>query len=157
VSFTNETSRTVTIQTREDTTPEPAEDFSVRLSDGQGCAVNPNFTYDQPEKISITDDDPPATVAPTAATTAAPTVAPTSAGTAPAGTVTASPSPTTSPESSPSVSPTPSVLPTAIALEVDEDDGFPWLPVAGAAVALAAIGGGLVLARMRRGGAPGPL
>ncbi len=151
VAFTNETSRTVMIETVEDTAAESTENFAVRLSDGQGCAVNPNFSYGQPERISITDDDA-ATSAPTAP---APTSVPTSAATAPAGSVTASPSPSVGPTSSPSISPTPSTLPTAFALPVDDEDGFPWLPVAGGAAAVVAIAGGLVLARMRRGRTPG--
>lgn len=145
----DELEKTVTIATREDSTDEPAETFQIALSEGQGCEVNQNFTYDDPHSMRITDDD----AAP--ATTVKPTVKPqprtTSAATTSSPTPTPSPTPTGS--ASPTPSPSPSPTSTFSPLAVDEDDGgFPWLPVLAVTGFLAAAGGALALTRLRRGG-----
>jgi hypothetical protein len=140
VEFTSETSKVIVIQTTEDDVSEGSESFAVKLSDGQGCAVNPNFQYGPPEKITINDDDeatpvttaPPATTAPAAAVT--PTTAPESA------------SPTATEATAPTLEPTG----TPLALPISEESGFPWAPVGiGAGVVLVGAGA-LILLRMRR-------
>jgi hypothetical protein len=153
VQFTNETSRMITILTVEDSVTEQAENFAIRLSDGRGCSVNPNFQYGPPERVTISDDDvatptpvmttpPPATSAPPiAAPTSSPTISPSPG----------SPSPTATP--SPTLSPT--VTPIALPIDASDDD-FPWVPVALGIGIVAAGAGALVFTRMRRGAAPGP-
>ena len=150
VRFTNETSRTITIQTAEDNVPERQEDFAIRLSDGEGCAANPNFQYESPERVTISDDDVPTPAPPVPTpvpTTAPPTTAPTTAVSPSPG----SPSPTAT--VSPTASPSPTVTP--IALPIDEsDDDFPWVPVGLGAAIVAAGAGALIFTRMRGGGLP---
>lgn len=149
VSFTNETSRTVTIPTREDTVHESSETFSVKLVDGSGdgCTVNPNFSYGAPAKITISDDDIAVTV------TTAPTASPTQIDTtAPSPTASASPTPT--PSASPTISPTASPSPSAsaVAVETSEEGGLsPWLIGIALASLAAASAGGILLYRMRSG------
>jgi hypothetical protein len=152
VNFTNETSRTVTIPTREDTVHESAEQFTVELVEGSGggCQVNQNFSYGSPAKFTISDDDAaPVTVttAPTSSPTRIDTAAPPAAP-SPSATPTPSPSPTISPSASPS--PLPSA--SAFAVDTSEDGGLsPWL-VAVALIGLAAAStGGIMLYRMRSG------
>jgi hypothetical protein len=148
VSFTNETSRTVSIPTREDTVHESAEQFSVKLVEGSGdgCAVNPNFSYGSPAKITISDDDIAVTV------TTAPTATPSSTVAQP--TPSASPAPSATPSASPTASPSPSVLPSASAFAVeteDDDSPAPWLVAAALLGLAAASAGGIMLYRTRKG------
>jgi hypothetical protein len=73
ISFTNETSQTFTVETKNDTTPEPSETFRLHLSKPGGCTVNPNFVVGPDAQVTIQDDDAaPTTGAPPSATTAAP-------------------------------------------------------------------------------------
>ena len=150
VTFTGtQTQKLVTMQTTEDTKPEPDESFRVKLSSGKGCndLDDSGFDYGDPALVTIKDDDP-ATPAPTPVPT--PSVTPTAT---PSPTPTASPSPT--PTGTESPTPTPSETPvlTPIIPVEEEDGGFPWLPVLAIGGFLAAAGGALVLARMRAGGA----
>jgi hypothetical protein len=147
IDFTSETSKTVTVQTTQDTTAEPAETFSVRLSDGQGCATNPNFTYGAPKSITITDDD---SAAGTGATTSpAVTTSPLT-----------SPLPTTA-ANRPTITPFPTINVSPGVAQADDDQPFPWVLVLIGVAAVVGVGG-LILARVRRGGGapppgPGPL
>jgi hypothetical protein len=70
------TSQTFAVTTINDTASESTEMFSLHLSNGGGCAVNPNFSYGSDAAVQIQDNDAapvtqpaPATVAPTAAPT----------------------------------------------------------------------------------------
>lgn len=150
VEFTGaQTSKTLTIQTREDSVHEPSEAFQIALSEGEGCNdTSPEgFSYGDPATVTILDDDPEPTAAPTAAPTPAPTPARTAA-------QTASPSPSPTPTESESPSPTPSETPTFTPVTVTEENGggFPWLPVVAIGGFLAAAGGAVALMRMRSAG-----
>ncbi len=143
------TEKTITISTKEDSLDEPSETFSVKVSDAQGCnPPNTNYTYEDPKRITIADDDAARTVPATPAPTKTP--APQAAPLTTTPTPTATPSPTPKATKTPKPSPTPPV--TALAVTAEDDDGFPWLPVAAVAGFLAAAGGALILTRMRRGG-----
>lgn len=150
IEFTNETQKTISIQTREDASDEPNETFQVRVSEGQGCAVNPNFDYGDPAQITITDDDDPApTVAPTQAPRPTTTTIPARTRTPePTDSPTPSPSATPTPTATASASPSPSFSPTP----VEEEGGFPWLPVLAVVGFLAAGAGALIITRLRGGG-----
>jgi hypothetical protein len=142
------TEKKIVISTKEDTSDEPSETFSVKVSDGQGCErFTTNYTY-EPKRITIMDDDAPRAAPKTAAPveTPAPRAAPlTTAAPSPSPT----PSPTASPKPTDKATPSPTV--TALAVTTEDDDGFPWLPVAAVAGFVAAAGGALMLTRMRRG------
>lgn len=58
VEFTGQTELTRTVEIFDDDTAEEAEVFVIELSEGQGCEVNPNFTYDS-TTATIRDDDAP--------------------------------------------------------------------------------------------------
>ena len=62
ISFTNETSKTFTIPVVNDAAREGAETFRVELvtGSGDGCTVNPNFSYDPPVTVTIGANDQPA-------------------------------------------------------------------------------------------------
>lgn len=122
VPFTTETSKSFTLQTRNDPATEGDETFELQLFDGDGCPANPNFQYGPNAIVTITGNDPtppPATVAPAAP--AAPT-APPAATTAP------TPAPTVVPSVEPSPSPEPGE------------------PLSGTAIALIVLGVGALLA-----------
>jgi len=70
VSMSTETSQTFTVATTNDSTPEPAETFKLHLQNAGGCAVNPNFGYGPDARVTIQDNDPPATAPGTAPGTA---------------------------------------------------------------------------------------
>jgi hypothetical protein len=146
------TQETVTVVTKDDGKDEPSKSLSLKLSEGQGCEVNTNFTYGPNAKVTIVDDDPaPKTATPKPI--AVPTVI---------GTPSPSPSPSATPEStgptaSPSAPPTDpvsTVTETFAPPDVEAEDagGFPWLPVLAVVGFLAAGGGALILTRLRRGG-----
>ena len=57
ISFTNETSQTFPIQTKDDSDREPAETFRIHLSDPGGCTVNPNFRVGPDATVTIGAND----------------------------------------------------------------------------------------------------
>lgn len=150
VEFTDETSKTVEIPTKEDAIGEDTETFQIKLNTGRGCrSFNTDYEYGTPATVTIEDDDEggaTATPKPTAETTAEPTARATSTPDA-----TTSPSPGAEPTDEPTASPEE----TAIALptpEPDDDDGVsPWLLAAAVAALIIAGGGALIATRMRRG------
>jgi hypothetical protein len=141
VSMTSETSKTLTVTTRDDATPEGAETFKVHLHDGGGCAVNSDFEYGPDAVVSIKASDP-ATPAP-----ARRTQAPTNRPAAPQAVVSAAP--TLSPTLSPAPSPTASVSASpeaTMAPQAGEETagGLPGVAIAAivvGAIALASAGG----------------
>jgi hypothetical protein len=147
VEFTNETQKTVTISTKEDAVSESSEVFQVAVSDGEGCAVNPNFSYGDPASITIKDDDVPA---PTTTKPPATTIIPANTRTP---TPSSSPTPSASPTPTPSESASPSPTISATPVPVEEDGGFPWLPVLAVVGFAAAAAGTLIFVRMRGAGA----
>lgn len=56
VEFTSETEMTRDVQVLDDDDVEDDETFVVELSEGEGCEVNPNFTYGS-DTVTIADDD----------------------------------------------------------------------------------------------------
>jgi hypothetical protein len=85
------TSQTFAVTTVNDTAPEPTEMFSLHLSNGAGCAVNPNFQYGSDAAVQIQDND----AAPATTQSPAVTPAPTAAATTAKATTTAAPATTT--------------------------------------------------------------
>lgn len=147
VSFTNETRKTIEISTKQDDAIEDDETFTIELSEGQGCQVNPNFGYGPPAKVTITDDETPET-------TDIPTPSPTPTGSvSPTPGASASPSPApTDADQSPEATSDPSPTQFASPIVEREDGGSPW-PIVGAVLGGLAVGGGaLILYRVRRGG-----
>lgn len=113
VSFTTETTQTRTIGIADDRDHEGPETFTVQLSEGEGCPINPRFSYGSPVTVTILDDDPSPSPSPPATATPTPTEAttepsPTTPAPAPTRTL---PTPTTDTTGSPLAAPTTS--PTA--------------------------------------------
>jgi hypothetical protein len=152
VEFTNETSRTIEIATKEDGIGEDTETFQIKLNTGRGCRTfNTDYEYGSPATVTIKDDDggggATATPRPTEEPedTPEPTTRPTST---PEATTSASPS------AEPTEEPTASPEETAIALPTPDpdDDGLsPWLVAAAVGALVLAAGGALIATRMRRG------
>lgn len=153
VEFTgDETQKTIKVKTTEDVVAESSEAFQVKVSDAQGCAPNQNYGYGDPAAVTIKDDDavPAPTPSPTprrVVRTPLPTETPSAT---PTPTGSATPSPTPKPTKSPKPSPTETATLTPV--PVEEESGFPWLPVLGIGGFLAAAGGALMLVRMRGAG-----
>jgi hypothetical protein len=151
VEFTNETSRTIQIATKDDKVGEKSETFEVKLNSARGCrSFNTNYQYGPPATVTIKDNDggASATPAPTAKPTAEATA---SSETTPTPKETASASPSGTPTAEPSASPEASAiaLPTP---EGDDDGGLsPWLVAAAVGALVLAAGGALIATRMRRG------
>lgn len=149
VEFTNETSRTIEIATREDDIGEKDEYFEVRLNSARGCRTqNTDYEYGPPAKVTIEDDDGDA-APPTPKPTEEPTAEPTSTvrtTSTPEATASASPS------STPTVEPTETPEETALALPTPEpdDDGLsPWLVAAAVGALVLAASGALIATRIR--------
>lgn len=150
VEFTDETSRTIEIDTNEDKIGEETETFHVKLNSARGCRTqNTDYQYGAPATVTIKDDD--GDVVPTLKPTAEPTSRPTSTARASS---TPKASPSGSPTAEPTENPTPEPEESAIALPTPEpdDDGLePWLvAVAIGALVVAAVGA-LIATRVRRG------
>lgn len=71
VSFSTETTRTLTLKTTDDAATEPAESLRVHLSNPGGCAVNPNFSVAPDAQVTIKANDAATTTVPPATTTPA--------------------------------------------------------------------------------------
>lgn len=63
VQFTEGTEQTRQVDILDDEAPEDDETFEIELSEGQGCEINQNFTYDS-ATVTIDDDDAPAAESP---------------------------------------------------------------------------------------------
>lgn len=106
IAFTNETTQTFAIQTKDDSEPESAETFRIHLSNPGGCTVNPNFSVGPDATVTIAANDEatgPTTTRGSAATTGRPGTTNPSPSTAPPG-ATADLGSTTAP---PTLPPTP--------------------------------------------------
>ena len=146
IEFTNETSRTVEIETNEDKVGERTETFTIKLNSARGCrSFNTDYQYGPPATVTITDDDGAATAKPTAAPTAEATARATSTPEA-----TPSPSPSTSPTASPTATPEESAIPLPTP-EPDDDSLSPWLVAVAVAALVLAASGALIATRVRRG------
>ncbi len=150
VEFTNETSRTIEIATKDDDVGENTETFQVKLNSARGCRTfNTNYQYGAPATVTIKDDDEGGATAspkPTEKATAEPTS--TSEATA-TPKDTASPSPSGTPTAEPPESPEASAI--ALPTPEPDDDGLsPWLVVAAVGALVLAAGGALIATRMRR-------
>ena len=77
ISFTTETAKSFPIAITNDSAPEPSETFQVELvrGSGSGCAIDPNFTYGPPVRITIRASDQPTPVPTPSAAPARPTTA----------------------------------------------------------------------------------
>ncbi|MEX2292322.1 MAG: Calx-beta domain-containing protein, partial [Acidimicrobiales bacterium] len=73
VSFSSETTKTLTLHTTDDASSEPAETFRVHLSNPGGCAVNPNFSIGPDAQVTIKASDAPTTTVPASTTATGPT------------------------------------------------------------------------------------
>ena len=148
VEFTDETSKTIEIATKEDAVGEETETFQIKLNTGRGCrSFNTDYEYGTPATVTIEDDDEggaTATPKPTTEPTAEPTTEATSTPEA-----TASPSPSAEATDEPTASPeeTAVALPTP---EPDDDGVSPWLVAAAIGALVLAGGGALIATRMRR-------
>lgn len=155
VSFTNETSKTLTLQTMNDSIEEPAESLRLHLSNPGGCAVNPNFSVGPDAQVTIKANDAATTTVPPATTTlAAPGSTNPASTTVPPTvtedeTTTSGVSSTTDPEED-SGSDTTFASGVAADSSADDDGGVPvGALLAGAAVLAAAAGVGTWLLRRR--------
>jgi hypothetical protein len=75
ISFTTETQKSFPLPITNDRAAEPSETFQVALvrGSGSGCAIDPNFTYGPPVRITIQASDQSAPVATPSASPARPT------------------------------------------------------------------------------------
>jgi hypothetical protein len=75
ISFTTETQKSFSVAITNDSAPEPSETFQVTLvrGSGSGCAIDPNFTYGPPVRITIRASDQSAPVPTPSASPARPT------------------------------------------------------------------------------------
>ncbi len=151
IAFTNETSQTFPVQTKDDSDRESAETFRLHLSNPGGCAVNPNFRVGPDVIVTISANDEaaaPATTRGGAATTAArpgttnatPSTAPAGAA-ADLGSTTAPPSLPQMPGATAADGPSTTGDDNQIALSEDDDGGLGILAVALALGVAAALGG----------------
>jgi hypothetical protein len=153
-SMTSETSKSYTVATTNDSSPEAAETFKVHLENPGGCAVNPNFSVGPDATVTIQDNDAAATTAP------APTVAPATTRTTARATTTAPPTTTTTAVADTTTSAEDTTVPSTtsdLALAGNSDDGGGGGAVAVLAVAaaiLAAGGVGFFLYRRRAAASP---
>lgn len=150
VEFKTETSKTISISTKQDDIHEGLESFTVELSDGEKCYEDSQVILGAPSRITIRDDDPIA--ASTATPSASPTDEPEETETPePSATPTEepSPSPTPTPSETPSEEPSPTATFTPIPVE-ESNDVSPFL--VGLAVFSLVLAAGLsfALARARR-------
>lgn len=166
ITFTSETSKSYSIPTIKDGTPEPAESFRVELvpGSGSGCAVNPSFTYGPPVTLTIRADQRPAASPVPTPRPPSPTRQPTAPATRqPARSATpGSASPAAGPASTGAPSPTPAVATPAASAPGDGTTPAPAAPAGrsaglrpGMAVAVllllaAAVAVGTALRRRRR-------
>lgn len=161
VEFSGEISKTITVSTTQDTLDEPDETFALRLSEGGGCEVNPNFQYGSPATITIRDDDAPSTTTPPATTHATSTtttlvaVVPSTSRPTTTGAANDAPSlpPSTAPGSTSGVASgasSSSSIATETASTRGHTGGSNWPVVLGSLVLLGVAGGGVTLARRRR-------
>lgn len=131
ISFTgSSTQQTFNVATTNDAAAEASETFRLEMSNPGGCAVNPNFDFDDTATVTIADNDQ---VAP-APTTAKPIASPT---TKAAQTTTTAAAATTTSESSTSTTDT-TTTDATVALEDEDDDG--GSPAAAIALGVAALG-----------------
>lgn len=157
IQFNTGTSRTIDVPIREDQAVEGNEQFTVRLSEGQGCQINPNFQYGQNATVTIVDNDqaPP------------PPPPPSNGGGTQPGTGGAAPSPQASPAPSPTptleIDRTPGEGPavddtpdteatedTSLAADEDEGGGGSAVPIVVAIALIVAGGAGAGLWWLRR-------
>jgi hypothetical protein len=82
ISFTTETEKSFPVAITNDSAPEPSETFQVALvrGSGSGCAIDPNFTYGPPVRITIRASDQSTPVVTPSASPARPTAAATTGG-----------------------------------------------------------------------------
>ena len=125
---------------------EPTEEFTVVLSGGGGCDINPNFQYDS-ATVRIQDNDNVITL-PTQSSSPTPTPTPTTTKKPKPKPSTASPSPSPSPTAT-SPSPTASASPIAAATD-EHGGGLSSGAIAGIVAATLVAGGGAALWVRRR-------
>jgi hypothetical protein len=153
MSFTNETTQSFSVSILDDKlTAEPSQTFKLHLSNPGGCAINPNYVLDPDVRVTIAENDSPASStssAPTASST--PRAVTTQRSSTP--TSTASPTSTSSP--GPTLVPSETTTSTSVVTtttgskkEGGGGSGGVILAVV-AAVAVAVVGGGYVLYRRR--------
>ncbi len=132
IAFQNGTSQSFNVAITNDAEMEQAESFDLRLSNGGGCAPNPNIVYGDDFTVTIKASDQvivvpsptptkskPPSIAPSPTKSKTPSAAPTSA--APSESESPSPSESASPTDSPSPSDSASV--DTSPLTADDDDG----------------------------------
>ena len=164
VSFSTETTRTLTLTTTDDAATEPAESLRVHLSNPGGCAVNPNFSVGPDARVTIKASDAPGTTLSPSTTLGSPRTTtaddyPDGNTTPPASTVEetttskAADTDTTAPdarEGSETTDTTTEITAVAGSASDDGGGGAPIGVLAAAAVVLAgAVGGGVWLLRRR--------
>lgn len=148
VTFTgSQTSKTITVSTKQDSADEGNEAFTVEALEGEGCEINTDYGYGAPATVTITDDDAPSPT-PEPTTTRRPAT-PTPDRTS---TTTPTPSPTATSTAEPTPSPTdePSPTTTSTVSVEEDDDAFPWAPVGLSLGTIAVVAGALVLYRLRQ-------
>lgn len=161
VSFTTETTKTLTLRTIDDAASEPAETLRVHLSNPSGCTVNPNFSMSPDAQVTIKASDaqvttvPPSTSEPKPSVTTEPesTTTPDETSTTESGsdeTTTSEATATTEDEATTTVLPDTTIASDA---EPDEDDGAPVGAILAALVVAAAAVTGVAV-WMRRRAAP---
>jgi hypothetical protein len=159
IQFTSETRRTFDVPIREDQAVEGNEQFLVRVSEGQGCQVNPNFDYGEPATVTIVDNDtaaaPPPPPPPSDGGGARPPA--TGGGASPTASPAPSPTPTReydrTPGEGPAVEDTPeteATEDTSLAADEDEGGGGSAVPIVVAIALVVAGGAGAGLWWLRR-------
>lgn len=152
VSFSSETTKTLTLRTTDDSTSEPAETLRVHLSDPAGCAVNPNFSVGPDAQVTIKASDASTTTASTPTTT--PSSTPTTVDRAADATTTTDSvvddTAVTTTSDTTGTSTTAGAL-DEIAAE-DDDGGAPVGLIAAAVIALGVLAAGGLLLYQRRAG-----
>jgi cell division septation protein DedD len=142
IDFTgSSTSQAFTIATANDSAVEPAESFTLVMSNPGGCAVNPNFDFDDTASVTINDNDVAPTAPPTTirTTTTTPRVTTTTGG---ATTTVSSSTTTTEPEATTTTEP----------VDSDDDGSSVALLLAALAVVGAGVAGTIYAMRRRQQG-----
>lgn len=57
IEFTTDTRQTFALATQDDSSPEGNETFLLRVGNGSGCPVSPEFQYGQAARVTIHDND----------------------------------------------------------------------------------------------------
>jgi hypothetical protein len=141
IEFTAETSQTFTIVITDDADTEPDESFKLHLSNGAGCAINPDFHYGTDATVGIAANDAPNTTVPASPTSrppASPTTTSRATPTTTAPGITAPEQTTSSSASTPAASTTTLRTEDVAAASDDDDDSSSAGGVIAALVVLAA-------------------